>query len=62
MFDRELHSHISSLRDYMPIELQNRKKTRNPFNLRWLNRLKIDDIHQKYDDFKNITFKALEHL
>ena len=44
MFDRELHSHISSLRDYMPIELQNRKKTRNPFNLRWLNtvsRLKV---------------------
>ena len=30
--------------------------------LRWPNRLKNDDIHQKYDVFRNIIFKALEHL
>ena len=30
--------------------------------LRRLNRLKNDDIHQKYEVFKNITFKALKHL
>ena len=31
-------------------------------NLRWLDRLKNDDIHQKYDVFRNIISKALEHL
>ena len=30
--------------------------------LRWLDRLKNDDIRQKYDVFRNIIFKALEHL
>ena len=30
--------------------------------LRWLDRLKNDDIRQKYDAFRNIIFKALEHL
>ena len=30
--------------------------------LRWHDRLKNDDIHQKYDAFRNITSKALEHL
>ena len=30
--------------------------------LRWLDRLKNDETHQKYDVFKNIIFKALEHL
>ena len=30
--------------------------------LRWLDRLKNDDIHQKYDVFRNIISKALEHL
>ena len=30
--------------------------------LRWLDRLKNDDIHRKYDVFRNIIFKALEHL
>ena len=31
-------------------------------HLRWLDRLKNDDIRQKYDVFRNIIFKALEHL
>ena len=31
-------------------------------NLRWLHRLKNDDIHQKYKVFKNMILKALEHL
>ena len=30
--------------------------------LRWLNRLKNDNIRQKYDFFRNIIFKALEQL
>ena len=30
--------------------------------LRWLDRLKNDDIRQKYDVFRNIIFKALEQL
>ena len=30
--------------------------------LRWLGRLKNDQIHQKYDVFKSIIFKALERL
>ena len=31
--------------------------------LRWLDRLKNDEVHQKYDVFKNIIFlKALEQL
>ena len=31
-------------------------------NLRWLNSLKNNDIHQKHEVFENIIFKALEHL
>ena len=31
-------------------------------HLRWLDRLKNVDIHQKQEVFKNIIFKALEHL
>ena len=30
--------------------------------LKWLDRLKNVDIHQKQEVFKNIIFKALEHL
>ena len=30
--------------------------------LRWLDRLKNEDIHQIYDVFENTIFKALEHL
>ena len=30
--------------------------------LRWLDRLKNDEIHQRYDVFENIIFKILEHL
>ena len=30
--------------------------------LRWLDRLKNDNIRQKYDVFRNIIFKALGHL
>ena len=30
--------------------------------LRWLNRLKNDDIRKKHDVFKKLIFKALEHL
>ena len=31
-------------------------------NLRWLDRLKNEDIHQIYDFFENTIFKTLEHL
>ena len=30
--------------------------------LRWLDRLKNEDIHQIYDVFENTIFKTLEHL
>ena len=30
--------------------------------LRWLDRLKNDEIHQRYDVFENVIFKILEHL
>ena len=30
--------------------------------LSWFDRLKNDDIHQKYDFLINIIFTALEHL
>ena len=33
MFDRQINSENSSLSDYLPIELQNRKKTKISFNL-----------------------------
>ena len=32
------------------------------FELRWLDRLKNEDIHQIYDVFENTIFKTLEHL
>ena len=31
-------------------------------DLRWLDRLKNEDIHQIYDVFENTIFKTLEHL
>ena len=31
-------------------------------NLRWLDRLKNDEIHKKYDAFKSKIYKVLEHL
>ena len=34
----------------------------NKRKLRWLDRLKNEDIHQIYDVFENTIFKALEHL
>ena len=35
---------------------------RQESRLRWLDRLKNEDIHQNYGVFENTIFKALEHL
>ena len=57
---RAHEARVQNVRDFPQTELDSEINAR--FLLKWVDRLKNDDIHEKYDVFYKKLFKAIEHL